>query len=88
MRLDFGETRHVRLEVFSKKQEEFEIKNASYELLRKGSKQVESCGEVSITEHILDAVVCPKFAGYYTLKIVYIIGDEKLIENVEIFVKE
>ena len=85
---DKGETRHVRIEVFSKKEEAFLIKNASYELTRKGSVQIEDSGAVNIVDHVLDIVISPKFAGYYGLKVYYTIADEKLIENVEVYIKE
>lgn len=88
VRFDIGETRHVRIEVFSKKNEEFTIKNALYELSRKGGTQIEDSGSVCIVEHVLDVVISPKFSGYYELKVIYTIADEKLIEIIEIYVKE
>ena len=82
---DFGERIHVMLDVFSCKNEEFEIQSASYELSY-GAGGVEETGVCSIYEHKIDTVVEPKQRGKYTLKITYHILDETLIELIGITV--
>ena len=85
---DFGENRHVKLRVFSCKNEAFEIKTAKYELRRNDTQEIESEGNAEIIEHIMDVVISPKYSGFYDLKYIYSIADEILIDIVEIFVKE
>lgn len=82
---DFGERRHVMLDVYSCKNEDFEIQSATYEL-SDGDGNIEDSGACSIYENTLDIVVEPKHTGRYTLKITYKILDETLIEQIGITV--
>lgn len=82
---DFGERRHVILDVYSCKNEKFEIQSASYELLN-DSGGIENASACSIYEHQIDVVIEPKHKGEYMLKITYNILDETLIENIGIMV--
>ena len=83
---DFGERRHVILDVYSSKNESFSISEATYELIREDSGEIESSGACSIYEHQIDTVVEPESVGDYTLKITYKILDEVLIEQIGITV--
>lgn len=82
---DLGERRHVMIDVYSCKNEEFSIQSASYELFN-GLGNLEDSGACSIYEHQIDTVVEPKERGNYTLKITYKILDETLIELIGITV--
>lgn len=82
---DLGERRHVLIDIYNKKTNKFEIKQATYELYD-DTKQVEDSGACSIYEHRLDIVVEPKKIGNYKLKVTYLILDEILIENIRITV--
>ena len=82
---DFGERRHVILDVYSAKNESFSISEATYELIR-GDREIESSGACSIYEHQIDTVIEPEQVGDYTLKITYKILDEVLIEPIGITV--
>lgn len=84
MRFDLGETRHVKLMVHSKKQENFEISAASFELIKAGREEAEATGASNIYEHTIDTVITPVETGTYYLKIRYSIADEILIETVTI----
>lgn len=88
MRMNIGEIRHVKIEVFSIKNQEFNIDNAYYELIRRDTGKAESQGTCGIEHHNIDVVIQPVFPGFYDLKLVYSIANEKLIENIEIHVKE
>ena len=84
---DFGERRHVILDVYSSKNESFSISEATYELIRDDdTKEVEASGACSIYEHQIDTVIEPELVGDYTLKITYKILDEVLIEPIGITV--
>lgn len=85
---DYGENRHVKLRVTSCKDESFVIRNASYELVRSDTQEVEIQGSATILENILDVVICPQNVGYYELKYTYSIADETLVDVVEISVRE
>ncbi len=87
VQFDFGETRHIRVEVFSVYDDVFIIQNARYELIRKSDGKIESSGRVDVIGHVLDVTVTPKFIGRYDLKILYRISDETLIDTVELMVK-
>lgn len=71
------------LDVFSCKNEKFEIQTASYEFLDNIG-NIESSGTRSIYEHQIDTVIEPKRKYDYTLKIAYKILDEILIEMIGI----
>ena len=75
---DFGERRHVMIDVYSCKNEVFEIQSASYEFLD-DDENIESSGACSIYEHQIDLVLEPKHKGDYLLKVTYKILDETLI---------
>lgn len=84
LRFDHGEIRHVQLMIHSKKNEPFEIADASYKLIRLGSTEPEDSGLSNIYEHMIDTVISPKEKGAYQLKVEYHIADETLIETVSI----
>lgn len=89
MRINVGEVRHAKIEVFSiKKDVEFNIDRASYELIRKDTGKTEAEGTCGVEGHLIDVVIQPKFSGFYILKIIYSILNEKFIEHIEINVKE
>lgn len=81
---DFGEVRHVKLRIHSCKNENFEIISASYALTLVGENEPEDSGECIIYTHTLDMVINPKKKARYLLKVTYYIGDETLIETVEV----
>lgn len=83
---DFGEKRHIILDVYSCKNEPFRISEATYELILEPEKISESSGACSIYEHQIDTVIEPKKTGKYLLKITYKILDEILIEQIGITV--
>lgn len=84
--IDFGETRHIMLEVFSIKNDEFVISSASY-VLRKGKTgEDEASGVCSVIDHLIDTVITPKEKGEYQLIVTYKIADETLIEVVKVVV--
>ena len=82
---NFGERRHVMLDVYSCKNENFEIQSATYEL-SDDDKNIEDSGACSVYLNTLDIVVEPKHTGKYMLKITYKILDETLIEPIGITV--
>lgn len=82
---DLGERRHVMLDVYSCKSEDFTIQSATYELIG-NTGDAEDSGVCSIYEHQIDTVIEPKNRGKYTLKITYSILDEILIELIGIAV--
>lgn len=81
---DLGETRHIRIQIHSCKNEPFEILSASYSLTEKGKTDPEDNGASVIQDHVIDQVIAPKKHGLYNLKITYHIADETLVENVEV----
>ncbi len=85
--IDYGESRHVRLNVFSCKNEEFEITNATYSLTKQQALEPEDSGSATILDHVIDVVINPKNEGFYNLKFSYSIADENLVDIVEVFVK-
>ena len=83
---DFGETRHVRIKIYSTANEIFEVRNATYTLKKKDSIFFEEEGSCNIYENIIDIVISPKEIGEYILKITYHVADEVLIENIKVVV--
>ena len=81
--IDFGETRHIMLEVVSIKNDEFVISSASY-VLRNGKD--ETAGSCNIIAHLIDTVIEPKEKGEYQLIVTYKIADETLIDAVKVVV--
>lgn len=81
---DYGEVRHVKLRIHSCKNENFEIVSASYTLTVAGETEPEDSGLCIILGHTLDMVINPKKKVRYLLKITYYIGDETLIDTVEV----
>ena len=88
MRLQFdpGETRHVKLKICNVKNEPFEITTADYEMIRAYSREVVASGHATILDHVLDVVISPPDHGDYLLKFSYVIGDETLVDVVEVVV--
>lgn len=87
LHFDLGERKHVRLEVFSTKKEDFIISEAKYELIKSGSLNAEDSGICTITDHEMDMLICPNAIGSYILRITYSIGDSTLIKNVNLKVE-
>lgn len=83
---DPGETRHVRLQVKNVKGEPFEITTAEYEMIKKYNKKVVVSGQPVIIDHVMDVLVSPPEHGDYLLKYTYVIGDETLVDVVEVTV--
>lgn len=83
---DFGETRHVRIKIYSTANDFFEVRNATYTLNKKDSLLLEEEGSCEIYDNIIDVVITPKEVGEYVLKITYHVADEVLIENIKVVV--
>lgn len=83
---DPGETRHVRLRIVNVKDEPFEITMAEYEMIRKYNKNVVASGQPVILGHVMDVLISPPDHGDYLLKYTYVIGDETLVDVVEVTV--
>lgn len=62
---EFGEKKHIKLRICSCKGTDFLIERASYELLYKGTQEVEDSGIAVIQGHILDVVIQPQKKGRY-----------------------
>lgn len=84
---DFGETRHIKIEILSCKDDPFEILSASYTLTARGETEPESQGASVIMEHVIDQVITPQKRGIYILAVTYRIADETLIENIQVQVR-
>jgi hypothetical protein len=85
--MNLGERRHVKLQAHSRKQETFEIFDASYSLRQTGDSDTEAEGQCDINEHVLDMKISPQKKGQYILEVTYKIADEILIDIVDIVVK-
>ena len=81
---ELGEKKHIYVDIFSKKNEAFEISKAEYELIKKTEKEAEDSGECILTDHTLDMLISPRSIGDYILRIIYYIADEILIETIQI----
>lgn len=86
LQMDPGETRHVKLKICNIKGEPFEITTADYEMIRVYSREVIASGHPAILDHVLDVVISPPDHGDYLLKFIYVIGDETLVDVVEVVV--
>lgn len=84
--LDYGERRHVKIEVYSCKDEFFEIKEGTYVFTKEQETTPEDEGSCNIYNHVMDIVLEPKYRGEYKLLITYNIADEILIEKVKVVV--
>lgn len=83
---DVGETRHVKLKICNIKGEPFEITSADYEFTKQCNSEIIESGHATIIDHVLDVVLSHPERGNYWLKYTYIIGDETLVDNVEVTV--
>lgn len=83
---DPGETRHVRLQVKNVMGDPFEITTAEYEMIKKYNKKVVASGQPVIIDHVMDVLISPPEHGDYLLKYTYVIGDETLVDVVEVTV--
>lgn len=83
---NLGERRHVLIDISNKKTNDFEIQQATYDLIYDDTEEIEESGVCSICEHRLDTVIEPKKQGEYLLKITYKVFDETLIEPIGIAV--
>lgn len=81
---DFGEEKHVRVEVNSRKGEEFVIQDAKYDLIYISDAKTEATGSCTVVDHTIDALLSPKRTGKYLLRYTYHVADETLIENMEV----
>ena len=79
-----GEQRHIRLQVHSKENLPFTIRNATWELQYLGKE--EASGDCSVQDHILDVKIAPLQKTLYRLLIAYEVADERLMECVEVLV--
>ena len=84
---DPGETRHVKLKICNVKDEPFEITSADYEMVGRYDQEVVASGHATILEHVLDVVISPPGHEEYLLKYTYVIGDETLVDVVEVTVR-
>ena len=84
---EFGEKKHIKLRICSCKGTDFIIERSSYELICKGTQEVEDSGGAGIQGQILDVVIQPQKKGRYKRRVRYEILDEKLITEVEVMVK-
>lgn len=82
---ELGETRYVRLLIAAANNQEFLILHAGYELVTQAG-EVETTGDCIIDGHIIMALISPRSSGRYKVKISYKIGDEDLIEVIEVVV--
>lgn len=80
VKFDLGEQKHVYVEIRSRKNQDFQIRSASWELLRDGA--AENGGSCVIIDHVLDIFLYPQQAGTYILRVTYEIADETLVENI------
>lgn len=78
-----GETRHIRLTVYNRRNEPFEIIDADYTFTDFSGNIIDS-GKVTIIEHMLDVLIHPPAKGDYVLYYAYSIGDERRISVVEV----
>lgn len=83
---DMGEVRHIRIRVKNTDGEPFQITTAEYEITNKDTKEKIQSGQAMIIEHDMDVVFAPPARGDYKLKYTYIIGDETLVDIVEVSV--
>lgn len=83
---NLGERRHVFVEISNKKTNDFEIQQATYELIYDDTEEIEESGTCVITGHRLDIVLEPKMKGEYILEVTYKVLDETLIEPIGIAV--
>lgn len=81
---DTGETRHVKLRIRNVKNKPFAITSAKYEFYGKFDRNIIQSGQASVIDHIIDVVISPPVPGHYFLKYTYIIGDETLVDVVEV----
>lgn len=84
--MDFGEQIHfksvVKPEVDNPYQVlPFRIRNGTWRLIFKETGEVEDSGELTISEHTLDALICPQKPGIYILEFKYEIADEIWVDN-------
>jgi len=79
-----GEQRHIKLRIHATDNAPFTIRTAQWELCHGG--EIESAGTCGITEHTIDAFICPEKRVTYRLRIIYQIADETLVELVEVAV--
>ena len=80
---DLGEKKHVTIEVVSRKNEEFAILEARYELIYTSDATTEDSGSCTVVDHTIDSLISPNKTGVYLLRYTYHIADEILIENME-----
>ena len=81
---ELGEKKHIYVDIFSKKNEPFEITKAEYELIKNTGRLMEDSGECILTGHELDMLISPQTIGGYVLRVIYYIADEVLVENIPI----
>lgn len=81
---ELGEKKHIYVDIFSKKNETFEIAKAEYELIKNTGRVIEDSGECVLTWHTLDMLISPQTMGGYVLRVIYYIADEVLVENIPI----
>lgn len=73
VRFILGEDKYVKLKIYSQKNEQFVIEDATYELTM-GNEVVEE-GSASIDGHYISVKLCPKKTGFHMLTITYNVAD-------------
>jgi hypothetical protein len=87
MKFILGETKEVKIEVISTKDDPFTIRAGTYTLKRVRDGELESSGAATINGHEVAALVTPTQVGVYTLELSYEIASEKLKAQVGIEVR-
>jgi hypothetical protein len=82
-----GEKKEVKIQILSRKNDPFTIRNASYELMKWNVKEPENAGQAHILGNEIFAVVQPLTAGVYNLIFTYEIAQEILKASVQLEVR-
>lgn len=82
--VDHGEVRNVRILVSNKKGDEFQIYNARYEMEKTDNYEILQSEECKIDGHVISAMISVQDTGVYSLKFIYQIGNETLVDVVEV----
>lgn len=86
MQFILGEKREVKIQITSTKNDPFTIRNATFQLMKRG-RGVLVEGTCMVDEHEISAVVQPTEDGSQILEFTYEIANEILKANVPIEVK-
>ncbi|WP_458412791.1 hypothetical protein ACNQFZ_18570 [Schinkia sp. CFF1] len=86
MQFILGEKREVKIKITSTKNEPFTIRNATFELVKRGKGKVLG-GNCEVEEQEIYVLIQPPEEGSYILQFSYEIANEILKANVPIEVK-